>query len=139
MANIQKLEAVLEYIRTHPKEHDQGIWAHRTSCGTAMCMAGTAVALEGHKIIWPEIDLVYYQADKCLVPDGHKAREWGENFGYIWNVAEADLELTSYEADILFEGDNSLQDLEAMVENLANGRDIGHGLPDWEDDEEEVE
>ena len=42
--------AVIQYINDNPEKHDQGNWftqadAFSNSCGTSMCIAGTALAL----------------------------------------------------------------------------------------------
>lgn len=55
--NVELLRKVLEHITAHPDEHDQEVWARRTACGTAMCLAGHAVVMTGHRIDWSLLDI----------------------------------------------------------------------------------
>lgn len=51
--NVERLSAVLEYIRTHPEEWDQNEWATQSACGTAYCAAGTTLHLDGgYDFMW---------------------------------------------------------------------------------------
>lgn len=130
MANIPKLEAVMDQILTNPKQHDQSAWAQRSKrkpdCGTSYCFAGWAVTMAGYDMVWEEYhfsDLAFY----CKLPG---ATDWV----YIEQVAQDVLGLTKVEADRLFSESNTVEMLEQMVKNLANGADIGEGLPEFEDD-----
>jgi hypothetical protein len=46
MVDIERLDAVLEYISEHPEQHSQNLWASKTHCGTVACLAGWTVILE---------------------------------------------------------------------------------------------
>lgn len=123
MANIEKLEAVLDYIRTHPEEHDQGTWAAKTDCGTAMCFAGTAVMLAGYEFVWDcGIDGTF-SAHLCRVPPGHPDElcRWGQDeLAEIPKVAQRELGLTNDQKNWLFFHSDTLDDLEAAVKDITN-------------------
>lgn len=53
MVNLERLNAVMDYIEAHPEEHDQDSLGIKTKCGTTMCFAGLAVYLYApDKIVW---------------------------------------------------------------------------------------
>jgi hypothetical protein len=45
--NVPLLRKVLEHVTEHPDQHDQRVWVKQTGCGTAACLAGWAVLIEG--------------------------------------------------------------------------------------------
>jgi hypothetical protein len=114
MANIEKLRAVLAKIEADPTLWDQAFWIKRTDCGTAGCFAGWACMLDGAKPIglrhWDE--------------GVEQAAEVITSAGVVQDVDSAAaeiLDLTEPEADILFYGDNTLDDLRAYVDAIAVG------------------
>jgi len=108
MANVEKLEAVLDYIRSYPEEHNQSAWAEKGACGTTLCFAGTAVVLSGYEIVW--------QAD------GHDAYmcQRGLETGHIAEVAADELQLSNAQAKDLFLGAFSFDDVERAVKDIIN-------------------
>lgn len=45
---VDRLDTLVEHLRTHPDEHDQSSWrAESIDCGTKMCAAGHAIVLFG--------------------------------------------------------------------------------------------
>lgn len=108
MANVEKLEAVLDYIRTHPEEYNQTVWADRGSCGTTLCFAGTAVVLSGYKILWDETTTDAYLCQR------------GPEDGHIAEVAADELELSDVQASNLFLNAVSFDDVERTVKDIIN-------------------
>jgi len=108
MANVEKLEAVLDYIRTHPEEHDQSVWADRGSCGTTLCFAGTAVVLSGYEILWDETTNDAYLCQR------------GPETGHIAEVAADELELSDVQANDLFLSADTFDDVERTVKDIIN-------------------
>lgn len=108
MANVEKLEAVLDYIRTHPDEHDQSTWAGKGPCGTTLCFAGTAVVLAGYEILWG-----------ALAPDSHLCQR-GSDVRSISSVAATDLELSPRRAIELFLNSPAFGDVERKVKDICN-------------------
>lgn len=47
--NLEKLDEAIAYIEAHPEQWRQEDWFHRgdDGCGTAACIAGTVVLLDG--------------------------------------------------------------------------------------------
>lgn len=109
--NVALLRKTLEHITAHPKEWDQGAWAVRASsgrrsCGTAYCLAGTALVLDGHRIKWEA-----GQRESAYLTDGR----------YIADAARELLGLDEHEAAELFSGDNSLRHLWECASHLTDG------------------
>lgn len=139
MANVEKLEQVLDYIKTHPGKHDQANWAVKGACGTTLCFAGTAVMLAGYEMYWAGRGILSWDCGStslCKVPEGHPlsvrmpkdldaARPLVAG---IPSVAQRELELTDDEREALFIDAANLDHLEAMVKNIANGDDVYNGV-----------
>ena len=51
MANVEACRVVYNYLVEHPEEHNQEVFGERTSCGTTMCVAGTAIMLHRPDIV----------------------------------------------------------------------------------------
>lgn len=129
MANVDRLEETLDHIRMNREEHDQCFWATKSEgCGTTMCFAGTTVALAGYELDWCEragrvghagrSKVVGSFAEHCIVPEGHycgslaKPRvEW---------VAAYELGLTDVQAEDLFYGAKTFDDVERTVKDIIN-------------------
>lgn len=83
--NIPLLRKTMEYIEAHPEDWDQMHYAMKSeesSCGTAMCFAGTAVYLEGYSFVFHRLsgrigEVVAVDCTKQGNPMliDHKARE----------------------------------------------------------------
>jgi hypothetical protein len=111
VANVEKLEAVMDYIRNHPEEHNQSSWAERGSCGTTLCFAGTTVALAGYAIMW---DALTNDAHLCRAPKNAFRNE------YISEVAANELELSDAQARSLFLNALTFDDVERTVKDIIN-------------------
>jgi hypothetical protein len=123
MANIPELERVLQYIKDHPEQHDQNIWAAKHGCKTTMCFAGTAVALsDQYDLVWERgaITGIYSCAQAV-------DRETWEIVS-VRGAAERILGLENRESSALFNWSRTRDDLELMVKNLANGDDVLKGM-----------
>jgi hypothetical protein len=139
MANAEKLRLVLERIEREVEEGttgwDQSQWAlsqtnpskretPEESCGTSFCFAGWAAVLDGARLFWNErianSGAAVWVADEVLLPDG--------DVEFIWEYAQKLLELTDQEADVLFYGGNALGNLQAIVQDLIDGKGIDRWL-----------
>jgi hypothetical protein len=118
MANIEKLEAVLGQIKAHPEQHNQREWAERNECGTSYCLAGWAVVLEGHEILWDEVAEGVY----CALDENG-------NIDSIKRLAGRILDLSPYQRAQIFYRYNTVDDIELMTKNLANGNPIHADIP----------
>lgn len=131
MADVAKIEATMDYIKTHPEQHHQEQWAERTTCGTTYCFAGTTVMLAGYEFVWAELDpdlshgSVEAWAGLCVLPKNHPcAPYWSDkdgNFlGEVADVAAHELGLNWHQRYLLFNYAKSVEDLEEAVKNIAN-------------------
>ena len=115
MVNIDKLDAVLDHIRTHPEQHDQCCWMREDpNCGTAACFAGWAVTLAGWKMVVASRRSA--MADTCVNEDGKKR--------VIAGLAREILGLDYGDSEVLFDAFNTVEDLELMAKDLANGESL---------------
>ena len=100
MMNIEKIEKLIHMLRSHPDGYEQTTWGSRWlndsdhSCGTAACLAGYAVLMEGYEL-WFGPDK--YETEECV-------NAQGELF-YIFDVAQKILGLDKKTARILFSPD----------------------------------
>jgi hypothetical protein len=107
--NLPLLRAVLAQIDATPERWDQSMWASRTECGTAFCVAGWAVHIS-HPDAKPKFNL-YGEALTCRLP----------GFGdvYIMDEARRLLAITRDEASLLFSSFNSRSDVQYYAEAIA--------------------
>jgi hypothetical protein len=111
MANASLLRRTLQYIKEHPEKHNQSYWFARGDCGTTACFAGTAARLSGYKPYWLTLESTEYAVhDDAEFPSA-------ENIS-VEILGQQLLELSSGEADRLFHGDNTLTDLERIVDGI---------------------
>ena len=131
MANVELLRETMQYIKNNPQSWRQDVWfthldpetGRRThelveveveevnSCKTAFCFAGHAALKSG----FPS-------------PPKDSYTNWiaeinGEN---VWVDAYAarQLGITYDQAEVLFAGENSMEELEVLVEAIINKPDI---------------
>lgn len=97
MPDIELMERTLQYIKDHPEKHDQWLYVGGDDCESAMCFAGWAVFLSGR---------VTFQ-------------QW-RNSNWVDTAAEV-LGISHEEALVLFQPHNTLNQLEHMVKDVANG------------------
>lgn len=105
--NVTELEASMTHIVDHPEEWDQTQWV----CGSAACFAGRGLLNHGYR--------VFYNAAE----DRHMASK----DGVLTDVASAAAKLygiTGMDAKILFSSINTLDTLQGMVKDLANGEEL---------------
>lgn len=109
--NVDRLEAIYTWAEKNPHEWNQGSWAWKSSCGTTMCAAGTAVVQAGYKLLFSPFGA---GADSCKKPRG---KEW-----YIPDLAEKLLGLTYDERyKLFFETGTSLEELREAIDLIKDG------------------
>jgi len=106
--DIAEMRAVLQYICKHRRRWIQQPWATRSRrfCGTAYCFAGHVVLRHGAKIIWNEhgsAEYCKFRYDKPMT---------------IRSAARQILRLSHAQANRLFSGRNSLDDLERIINEI---------------------
>lgn len=117
MANIEELQRTMTEILDHPESHDQSLWA----CGSTGCFAGLTAMRHGWREAMSE------QLDGQPSGSGHMVhRDWAQS-NHVQPIAKAILDLTDEEAERLFFHTTTVEMLEQMVKDLANGEDL-HNL-----------
>ena len=107
-----------------PSEWDQGTWGRAepgVDCGTACCIAGRQVLLDGGKF------LVDIGVGSIRVPYAVNARMPEGDEVDIRDYAAQRLGLTEERADALFEADNGLGDLRTIIDAIGQGEQFLHG------------
>lgn len=120
MANAEKLLALKEWARGEwdkmeagePSEWRQAFWYTRTDCGTACCLAGKQMILEGYE--------PYFYTGFERLSSYVRHPETGEMVDVSMGAQRA-LELTLEEASALFFGGNDMKDVERIIDGLVNG------------------
>lgn len=102
--NVPLLRKTLEHIEAHPGEWDQ----ENYRCGSAACFAGHAALLAGGEWDRPNEPL-----DDYLAPSSDRPFETADE------RAVSVLGLEQWQADRLFDGGNSLDDLRRIVAELS--------------------
>lgn len=111
MVNVPLLRKVLEHITEHPEEHSQHVWAARSDCGTTMCVAGHAVSMTGHDMMYSSLG-AYGEAVGCTDKDG---------VAYSIQAAAAkELDLSPSQASGLFHGANTLGALWRIANHITD-------------------
>ena len=117
MPNTDLLQRTLAQIEEHPEMWGQQDFARQTDCGTAFCFAGHAVML-AHPTAVPTFDGA--EATSFVSIPDHPVRPiW-----WIPELARDLLGLGKTTGDILFDADNSLDELRDMVADLLAGGDL---------------
>ncbi len=107
----------LDYIRDHPQEHNQAVFAKRTECGTVACLAGHVALLNGDDLLWPEHFGSSLYAAGVRLPDGTE-QSIGERAAQLLGVNIED----EY---ALFYGAENYDDLEREVTRIFGPRPDG--------------
>lgn len=114
--NVELLDRVMAQIESDPDHWNQAFWAQRetyhTECGTAYCCAGWTV-----KLARPDLRFIWQGLDADTVEDPATGLSGG-----VSDIARRLLGLTVSEADQLFEGDNTLADLQRIVREIKDER-----------------
>lgn len=136
--NKELLKRTLQHIETHPDEWAQERWVTKTDCGTSYCFAGWALTLAGVPIHSSQLNppvveinklhhaLAQRGASVTVDPDNY----WTNTHMTVRDAAEVLLGIQERDlhsddgylhaaADILFEADNSLDDLREYVAELC--------------------
>lgn len=130
--------AVLERIRTYPQDFDQSHWARRRRgrlgwvCGTAGCFAHHTVmeSFPDAEVVWedgspsrilrrggaPALNFRADHSGQVLIPFAVEPMEIAEAAQRLLCISDSD-------AHILFDADNTFEDLERFV------RALGRGIP----------
>lgn len=113
-ANVPLLLKTLAHIEAHPQEWDQERWI----CGTTACFAGRAAILDGAE--FSSVHNAVFVIERAGDPPVHE-RGYIADAGtiHVADRAQHALRLTEYQADVVFAGCNTLDDLRAYVYRLA--------------------
>jgi hypothetical protein len=143
MANVTELERVWDWIVSHPEAHDQGLWAHSFNrknrvpdpapirdseplCGTALCFAGTAVALHGHPLIWRwerEMLTTTLRGGRWVAYEALDEFEEPEDIPYM---AMKILDLNPQDAEDLFDASNTRTDIRRILDDIEDREMASH-------------
>jgi hypothetical protein len=148
MLNVELLKDTLKHIQDNPQTWTQDVWFTHldpdgvriwgmqevtfeeiNSCSTAFCFAGHA-ALKAGFFPPPKNGGQW----KVIDPNGHTV--------YAQDFAQNKLGLTASQADALFHQDNTMEDLEVMVDALIesphlSGSDLHSLVERYDEDYEE--
>lgn len=119
MINAELLGRVLKHIKEVVKRWSQAYWSLATDNGTAHCFGAWAVTLSGITIHRDPIgEWAYVRAED--VPEGIEATNctFREDRVTVISVATSLLGLSDDQAATLFDAENSLEDLERIVNEL---------------------
>lgn len=116
--NIKLLNLTMDFIKTTPVKHDQSTWV--SPCGSTMCFAGHAAVLDGAQFnekLFKEI------GDWRIDTETKKhTRSW-ESIS-VSSYARKALGLDWDEADYLFEGGRTVEELEEAVRKFSAGMTV---------------
>lgn len=107
-----RLQDVLEWVEAHPERHNQRVWAKRTECGTAACLAGWTVMFAGIEINW--------EPDGCWEAGTHFIYDTVDGV-FISDAAAHLLGLDEHVAKRLFDEDNTVRDLWEIASEATLG------------------
>lgn len=124
---IALAQQTLAHIQEHSNEWEQGSWR----CGTGMCYAGHALTLAGREWALPEPSTLQPWKNSLIKanPGDPSETHWfdstlGIDVTTASDAAERLLGLTKTEADVLFAGSNTFDDLRWNVERIAAGKAV---------------
>lgn len=113
MPNIPALERTLTHITDHPDQLQQGMW----TCNTGACFAGWGALLNGYEAVKFAREVVNGEVRKV----GASSLDGTED---VRTVAMNIYDIGSNDADLLFCGSNTRDNLALMVKDLANGENL---------------
>lgn len=127
-------------------EWEQGSWAEQEKngvCKTAYCMAGAATVATGHVLVWDRWfnDETGYAYTSTPTKGAHVERsaEYAYKRGQthhekrpVWDIAREEIGLTEWEADVFFDGGNTLYRLYLLARDFCEARYLEFGLS-WAD------
>lgn len=131
----QRRDAVEEFINRHPEKHNQnrylvvpGMKFKRPDssfdCGTTACIAGWAIIFAGHSPTEADMEFQGVLPTEITV-EGHEGRVT------VHQLAQEVLGLDKFQADALFGGQNSRQDLKEIFQALRDGWEGGDYYCYW--------
>jgi hypothetical protein len=91
--------------------HEQTVWVNKDDCGTAACFCGRRALQDGYQYV--EAGIVKHpKTGKIIGTSGASSwHNWGEKrFG-----------LTIKQAIVLFDGENTVEDLKELVDGIVSG------------------
>jgi hypothetical protein len=119
LRGLELLDAVIEHVTAHPETWNQQTWAHQTKCGTAMCIAGHAVAAAGATLRFRTDGHAFY----CKWPDDtaqRGIRDVAEDLFDIERVHLLDEDGDDEWASVLlFAPGNDLDDVKRVRDEIA--------------------
>lgn len=138
--NVELLDKTMAHIEAHLDAWNQASWAqyegddldtdelaqilmddpNNPPCGTGMCFAGWACVLSGHKLHFRTLDWAPYGAEAVMCNTDHGLDD-------IPETAQELLGITFAERNELFDGGNTLEDLQALVDELKTTHNAQEG------------
>lgn len=106
--NVPPLRKALEHVTEHPEEHAQGQWVSRATCGTVGCLAYWIVIAAGYEVRWRNATVV----------DQTDPAKLGES---IRSAATREASLNDFQAEQLFRGTNTIDDLWNLASTFTDG------------------
>lgn len=128
MADNEKLDKALAWVKANPKSWNQEVWAEETECGTRCCFAGAALLTNGYRFVFEGPYGPRFAG--AMSPSGERIMS-------IQEEAQKILELNPQQANRLFDGLNDLDELTEAVALIKGGDDFGYYDDDIEDDIED--
>lgn len=133
MLNVSLLLEELTRLTVYPDKWGQGDWAKAigisrpSACGSRGCLAGNTVIYKGMELDWHQHEFRTELVDGIPMPiwiaDNVTEEYGGESIRYN---ARKLLGLTTWQADKLFDGDNSRDELWAWAEKISAGEINGN-------------
>lgn len=121
MFDEKKFDEVVEFIETHPQRWDQSVWLQerdwmiddmdpeQNMCGTVGCVAGWACLLNG----WRMAKRSTLGGQVVVEKDGYQE--------CVKVAGRRELGLESWQADVLFHGNNDLESIKLIGKAIAAG------------------
>jgi hypothetical protein len=139
--NTIPLEGGMQHILDHPEAHNQGVYIEETTCGTAACLAGWIGLLYGEEygfVRGVKGDYFRYIGEEPVVmcnivsdESGWWEDSWTINPGQSAHASCVASHIIGvndkWTLDRLFDGSNTVDMLQLMVKDLANGGQLEGG------------
>ncbi len=130
MPNVERLLELRSWVRIEwerkvlglPSEWNQATWASRRDCGTVCCIAGKAALLEGWR---PDF------LSRADVSDAFTITfERDGSSRFADELAQEILGLTDQEASHLFRSENTVEQIEELIDKIVDG---SYDEMEWQD------
>jgi hypothetical protein len=126
MPNIEALDRTMAYLLEHQERWYQLYWARpdlddqNNVCGTSCCFAGFAILAHGYTYKWEREPLFGCFDAQIINPSGDTARDPRSDLPLdedgTRSLAIELLDLTQPQARALFDGANTLEEIQAFIE-----------------------